>query len=244
MVFRQVLKRSNTIIGLVHDLRRLRKLVARIPQLGSRNRIITSYLASHKIRKLQIGTGPTSLGDWLCTDIDPVSDNVVYLDATRPFPFDSNTFDYVYCEHMIEHISWDEGLFMLRECRRVLVAGGTIRIATPDLEVLIGLYRRNGGELADRYVKWITNRYLAGIRVYNPSFVLNNAFRNWGHQFLYDGELMKMAMQEAGFTDIRRCLSGESKDENLRGIESHGKNVDDNEMAAFETMILEGKCPM
>jgi hypothetical protein len=30
---------------------------------------------------------------------------------------------------------------------------------------------------------------------------------------------------------------------NLRGIDSHGKNVDDEDMAAFETMVFEGKCP-
>lgn len=243
MVVRQALKRSNTIVGLVHDLRKLPRLLGRIPQLGSRTRIIKTYLASHAVKKLQIVTGPTSLNDWLCTDIAPLSDDVVYLDATRPFPFDSNTFDYIYCEHMIEHVSWQEGLLMLRECRRVLNAGGTIRIATPDLEVLIGLYRGDAGALGERYVKWITDRYLVDIHAYHPTFVINNAFRNWGHQFLYDAESMKMAMQEAGFTNIRRCLSGKSDDENLRGIESHGKNVDDDEMASFETMILEGKRP-
>ena len=132
---------------------------------------------------------------------------------------------------------------MLRECRRVLKPGGTIRIATPNLEVLIGLYSYNGDPLNERYIKWIMDRYLNGINVYKASFVINNAFRNWGHQFLYDGELIEMAMQEAGFINIQRCSPGESDDENLRGIESHGKNVADDDMAAFETMVFEGKCP-
>jgi len=244
MDIRQVLKRSDTIVGLVSNLRKISRVLGRITQPGRRSKIIKSYLSSNEIRKLQLGAGPTFIDGWLSTDITPESDHVVYLDTTKPFSFDEKTFDYVYSEHIIEHISWHEGLLMLKECRRVLKPGGTIRIATPDLEVLIGLYSRNLDPLNERYINWITNRFLTGIHVYKASFVINNAFRNWGHQFLYDGELMEMAMQEAGFTNIKRCIPGESDDENLRGIESHGKNVDNVEMAFFETMVYEGKCPV
>ena len=243
MDVRQVVKRSDTIVGLVHDFRKLLSAFGHIANLNRERRVKKRYLASNKIKKLQLGSGPTSFDGWLCTDIAPTSDRVVYLDATKPFPFDNGTFDYVFTEHLIEHISWHEGLLMLQECRRVLKPGGTIRIGTPDLEVLIGLCSRNGDPLNERYIKWITNRYLDGINVYKAGFVINNAFRNWGHQFLYDGELMEMAMQVAGFTNIRRCLPSESDDMNLRGIDSHGKNVDDEDMAAFETMVFEGKCP-
>ncbi len=131
---------------------------------------------------------------------------------------------------------------MLKECQRVMKPGGKIRIATPDLEVIIGLYSRSREPQVGKYIKWATDRWI-GIHVYKPSFVINNAFRNWGHQFLYDGELLEMAMQYAGFTNIQRYPPGESNDENLRGIESHGKNVENEEMTVFETMVYEGKCP-
>jgi predicted SAM-dependent methyltransferase len=144
---------------------------------------------------------------------------------------------------MIEHISWREGLFMLQECRRVLKPNGTVRIATPDLEVIIGLLNRKGDPLNERYIKWITDRYLKGLNLYKACFVVNNAFYDWGHQLLYDGDLLETAMQEAGFTNTRRCFPGESDDENLRGIESHGKTVADDDMAVFETMVFEGICP-
>jgi predicted SAM-dependent methyltransferase len=194
---------------------------------------------------LQVGAGPTRLDGWLSTDIAPASDYVAYLDATEPFPFECGTFDYVYSEHMIEHIPWSDGLFMLRECRRVLKPGGTLRIATPNLEVLIGLYSANRDRLQDRYIKWITDTYLNGLKVYNASFVINNAFRNWGHQFLYDGDLITLAMRQAGLVDIERCHFGESNDPNLRSIESHGRHVAVNDdMAMFETLVFEGRCPI
>jgi predicted SAM-dependent methyltransferase len=203
---------------------------------------VRNYLASHEIRKLQLGAGANAPDGWLSTDIAPLTDSVVQLDATKPFPLDDDTFDYVHCEHMIEHITWQEGLFMLRECRRVLKPGGIVRIATPDLEVIIGLYRSRKNRLNERYIKWITDMSLDGVDVYKAAFVINGVFSNWGHKFLYDGELLELAMRKAGFTNIRRLAVGESDDENLRGIESHGRLADNEEMVAFETMVFEGMC--
>jgi predicted SAM-dependent methyltransferase len=238
---RQILKRSDTVVGLVRDLRKI--LVFRT-KLLTRGRLIKKYLKFNEIKKLQLGAGPTTLPGWLSTDIAPASDRVVYLDATEAFPFVDNTFDYIFGEHMIEHIPWHEGLFMLKECRRVLKPRGTIRLATPDLEVLIGLYTQNGNALNERYIEWITDKYLNDVNVYKASFVINNGFRNWGHQFLYDGDLLAMTMQEAGFTNVRRCSPGESDDENLRGIDAHGESVNNDDMARFESMVFEGECPV
>lgn len=240
MEITKLLRHSDTVDGLVRDLRKLPVLITK---LFNQKKIIKNYLKSNDIKKLQLGAGVTTLPGWLSTDIVPASERVVYLDVTKPFPFNNDTFDYIYNEHIIEHISWHEGSLMLQECRRVLRPGGTIRIATPDLEVLIGLYNHPREPFNKEFINWITNRFLDGIDDCKASFVINNAFRNWGHQFLYDAELLEMAMQNVGFTNIQRYLPGKSDDENLCGIESHGKNVANVDMAAFETMVFEGKCP-
>jgi predicted SAM-dependent methyltransferase len=56
--------------------------------------------------------------------------------------FEDNTFDYIFSEHMIEHVDHDGAVAMLRECYRVLKPGGTICMATPDLAVIVGLLAR------------------------------------------------------------------------------------------------------
>jgi len=241
MGLRQLLKRSNAAVGLVNDLRRIRATLGR----ESPHRAVEAYSSAHAIRKLHLGAGTGSLPGWLNTDIDILPDGrgVVYLDATRTFPIETGTFDYVYSEHMIEHIPWEAGLLMLRECRRVLKPGGIIRIATPDLAVLLRLYGDCPDPAGQQYIRWIVDRYLNGASPYKASFVINNAFRNWGHQFLYDGDLLEMALQNIGFTRIRRCNPGESTDEHLRGIECHGTNVREQAMAAFETMVFEAERP-
>jgi predicted SAM-dependent methyltransferase len=244
MNLRDVLSQSETIVGLVHDCKKIvripRKRTEPTPTSGRDNRI-NEYLASNEIKKLHLGAGPSSLVGWLSSDISPESPGAIYLDATEPFPFADHTFDYVYSEHMIEHISWGSGLFMLRECRRVLKPNGRIRIATPDLKVLLGLYDGSDGDIGEKYIQWITDRFLKGVNTYKASFVINNAFHRWGHQFLYDRDLLTLAMREAGFADIEEYAYGESADPNLRDIESHGKIAADDEMVEFETMIFEGR---
>ena len=57
----------------------------------------------------------------------------IYLDVCRRFPFAAETFHYIFSEHLIEHLTLEEGEAFLRECFRCLKVGGRIRIATPDL---------------------------------------------------------------------------------------------------------------
>ena len=238
MRIKLLLKRSSALVGMVRDFKNICILVH---ATLFRSAKIAKYIDNKSPRKLQIGSGPTALPGWLCTDIAPRSPEIIYLDATARFPFEDNTFDFIYCEHMIEHISWAQGLFMLGECRRVLKEGGTIRVATPDLKVLIDLYNNSNTASVQAYVKWITDSFLVGIDVYWASFVINNAFGNWNHKFIYDGNLMEHAMRTAGFTIIERCNYGLSENPHLVGIESHGKNIATNPMAIFETMIFEAR---
>ncbi|HTW89200.1 MAG TPA: methyltransferase domain-containing protein [Candidatus Binataceae bacterium] len=55
----------------------------------------------------------------------------VRADANQPFPFASESFDYVLSREGIEHLENQVGF--VRECARVLKAGGTLVITTPNL---------------------------------------------------------------------------------------------------------------
>ena len=200
-----------------------------------------SYLATQQVSKLHLGAGTNVLDGWLNTDVAPATPDVHFLDTTRRFPLEDATFDYVMSEHHIEHLSYADGLHTLRECHRVLRPGGRLRVATPDLEVLLGLYADASGELPRRYLRFITDRFLPEVRTYSPVFVINNAFHNWGHRFLYDRATLQDAMGQAGFVGIAMAAPGASQDEHLRGVDGHGEFIDDEELNRFETMVLEGE---
>lgn len=204
---------------------------------------IAAYLRQHQLRCLQIGAGPTRVTGWLCTDLRPRQRGAVYLDATQPFPIPGASFDFVDSEHMIEHISFAEGLAMLRECHRILKPGGRVRIATPDLGRLLRTYGGENEGIAQRYLEWIARSFLSGPEHATPVFVINNAFRNWGHQFLYDEETLRGALLAAGFADVRRYAPGESGNQVFRDLERHGHNIGDEEINQFETMVLEAERP-
>jgi predicted SAM-dependent methyltransferase len=134
--------------------------------LGQRRSRIERYLGSHEVRKLELGTGQLAIEGWLNTDINPrfrrAGPPVLFLDATRPFPFPDSTFDYIASEHVIEHVPYDDARFMLGECARVLRSGGRIRIATPDLAQLLSLYLDQEDLSAEQtaHLRWMANDVL------------------------------------------------------------------------------------
>ena len=203
----------------------------------------SSYLRGDGAKKLQIGAGPSFTQGWLVTDIAPPRLKVGYLDATKRYPFPDASFDFIHTEHMIEHVPYQGGVAMLKECRRVLKPGGLIRVATPDVKVLLDLYYKPDDADAIRYVTWITDRCLPDAPGYNPLFVINNAVRAWGHQFFYDAPLLTDTLIRAGFVDVRQYRPGASDTAALKGIEQHGVNVGAEDINQYETMVFEARCP-
>lgn len=238
MKIKNLLRRSHLYIGLEREIDRLHTILMRIKA----RRAFRRYLGQAGVRKLQIGAGPTQSPDWLTTDISvALRGEAVYLDATRPFPLPDASFDYVFSEHMIEHIPYQAACAMLRECFRILKPGARIRIATPDLDRLLKLKSPELSDIQQEYVRWITKIMLPGGTPDSPTFVINNQFYNYGHQFLFDEACLRDALSQAGFADIRRMAIGESDDPHLSRAEKHGININNEAINAYETMALEAR---
>lgn len=199
------------------------------------------YLASHGVKKLQLGTGRNSKEGWLNSDLRPLSGQVLYLNARRRFPFGDGTFDYVYSEHMIEHLPFRDGLKMLAECRRVLKPGGVLRISTPDLQFLIGLCGPEKSDLQKRYLRWSVDTYMPEALSADEAFVVNLFMRNWAHRFIYSETVLRQALEHSGFGDIRRWPILQSGDEHLKNLENVDRMPAD--FLALESMIYEARKP-
>ena len=116
-------------------------------------------------------------------------------------------------------------------------------MSTPDLRVLVCLFSNEKAASQDFYVEWMTRKFLPEVTSCKEVFLINNAFRAWGHQFLYDRELIEVAMKKIGFENIRCYQPGVSDDENLRGIESHGSVMGCEEINQFEAFAVEADVP-
>ena len=200
--------------------------------------LVKAYLASHKVHKLQIGAGFVNLPGWLNTDIEPGPDQV-FLDATKRFPIPDGTIHYIFAEQLIEHLRYEDGLTMLRECYRVLAPGGKIRLTTPNLLKLIQLFEQQKTDQMQRYItekvksdEWPESRR-------PETMILNLQLRSFGHQFVYDPALLSDSMAQAGFQAIGEFAAGESDDTELRGIDFRKNSPFWRDMNDYESMALQ-----
>lgn len=182
-----------------------------------RKLIVTNYLNKNKIKKLQIGGGYHTKKEWLNGDI---IHGDIYLDASKKFPMETETFDYIFAEQFIEHISFDEGKKCINECYRILKPDGVMRIATPDIKGLISVYNNENTmvkseEVLQRHRKNHNQNCL------NLCHLFNDNFRLWGHSFIYDFETLKTLFFDAGFQNLKQVKFGHSLFVELNGLEQH-----------------------
>lgn len=206
---------------------------------------IDSYLRENEIKKIQIGCGFNLLEGWLNTDLKH-NDKILFLDAGDKFPVESDTFDFVYSEHLFEHLKVEQQLNMLNESFRILKKGGIMRIATPDLDFLFKIYSNPNILENIEYVDWAINNipHLKEVKnsiVDNEEYyvyVINNFFKAWGHQQIHNfPSLTKLALQ-CKYSKARRCNVGESEVFALQNIEKHGTVIPE-KINLFESMVIE-----
>lgn len=201
-------------------------------------RAFNSYTQSQRVRKLHLGCGSNYLDGWFNTDLYPDSRRTS-LNATKAFPFPDNTFDFIFSEHMIEHIPFRGGHTMLSECLRVLKPGGTIRIVTPDMPFLIGLYQDREKPLHKSYIDWNCDLFIKDSAPRHVVSVINNFYRDWGHLFIYDFDLMSQTFRKIGFKDVIRQELNKSASADLSNLE-HDQRMPDG-FLSLESMVIEGR---
>lgn len=199
---------------------------------------LKNYLKSSEIRRLQLGSGDNNMEGWFNTDLFPKK-GFAFLDASKPFNIPDSTFDRIFSEHMIEHISFQEAELQLKECYRILRSGSKIRIATPNLMHFVNLFNDSQGN--QEYRKWISENWLmkGGINYQNPSFFINLVMHSWGHEFIYDFDTLNTLLRDIGFSEIKEFKCYESNDEFFKGIERHGDLIGNREMNNIETLVVE-----
>ena len=233
LVCRGTVRTARRAVRRMRVLRRQRGSVVRS--------MLRRYLDAHQVRKLQIGASDNLLPGWLNTDLSPWAAGTCFLDASKDFPFPDETWDYIFCEHVIEHLSFEDGLAMLRRCFRALRPGGTLRMSTPNLAAFVGMYNNND-ERSERYVRWCVDRpeHKLPAGKYSPVVAINTMLSGFGHRFVYDLATLMEALENAGFDSIIVCESGKSEDPVLRNIEWHGKVIGE-EWNAFESIVVEAR---
>lgn len=166
--------------------------------------------------KLNIGCGTDYKKGWI--NIDNNSDNNIEKldlnwDMRRPLPFENGSVDFIFNEHFFEHLPVSDGVKVMHDLKRVLKLGGVLRIAMPDLEMVVNSYL-NVPLGKDPVIKEFKMGYIQ-----TRAEWMNMSFRWWGHEWLYDWEELERRLREAGFTKIKRAKLHKSKYKELNNLE-------------------------
>ena len=141
---------------------------------------------------------------------------LLHLAVTNRFqrlPFPSNSIQLVYSEHMIEHVLPDALGLLLREVHRVLAPGGIARFSTPDLAKYMRGYRQVAKDgFLERHARRFPSMQTRGDRNAHVDLgpptratVVNNIFRNYGHQWIYDHAEFARVARAVNITEV--CAS-------------------------------------
>ncbi|HEX6963756.1 MAG TPA: methyltransferase domain-containing protein [Lacipirellula sp.] len=169
--------------------------------------------------RFHFACGTVKLPGWVNIDRDPVSEIVdISWDIRQPLPVADGCVELIHHEHFLEHLDVGEGVAFLRQCHRLLMPGGVLRVAMPDMAECVRQYYENDWRqpwMKKYGYEWIQTR----------AELLNICFRDWEHKWLYDREELHRRLREAGFVKIRDCERRESTVEGLRGLETRDESL-------------------
>ena len=156
---------------------------------------------------------------------------IVIHDLRLEFPWKTGVASAIYSSHTLEHLDRESGESFLKECHRVLMRGGVIRIVVPDLEKIVERYRSEALP-AERFLE-----EMQVLRGRPPRSILKRflwPYVGFPHQCMYDHASLTRVMRAIGF----RCQTkgySDSSIPNIHEIELRDRTVD--------AVIVEGHKP-
>ncbi len=117
-------------------------------------------------------------------------------DFRNRLPFEDNQVDLIYSSHMLEHLTKEQGLLLLRECYRVMKHGSVARLLVPDAEKLINMYKNNELGLFDEINDGCEKTPFQSGKLWELLFS--------GHNIAYDFAALKIMAEDVGFKIERK----------------------------------------
>jgi predicted SAM-dependent methyltransferase len=117
-------------------------------------------------------------------------------DVRNGLLFRDGSVDLIYACHFLEHLTFKEGAAFLRECRRVMKDGATLRIAVPDARRLIECYLAGTMSQFDELGEECAGTPLETAKLWSLLFA--------GHSSMYDAAVLARALTEAGFGRVQQ----------------------------------------
>lgn len=117
-------------------------------------------------------------------------------DVCGGLPYDDGIVDLIFSCHMLEHVTYEEGARLLKECYRTLKPSGVLRVLVPDARRLITNYIADRLGDLDEMSETSSARPTAAGKLWE--LLLGTE-----HRAIYDAHTLEKSMLAAGFTDVK-----------------------------------------
>lgn len=107
--------------------------------------------------------------------------------------FEDNTVELIYSSHSFEYFDRQDVIAVLKEWRRVLKPGATLRLAVPDFDKLIEIYQKTN-----------TLEKILGPLYGRMEINTENGVKKLYHKTTYSFKSLKAVLEENGFTNVHR----------------------------------------
>lgn len=130
------------------------------------------------------------------------------VNLLKGVPLADESVDFIYSSHFIEHLTFQEGKNLLKECNRILKPNSWIRVSCPDLQLIVSKYLdkdlsypifnvKNSSDLSFAFIKslCLTDNRSFLSRLLSPGDI---------HRSMYDFESLSGLLRKCGFNNIER----------------------------------------
>lgn len=178
-------------------------------------------------KRLHWGCGPITPYGWINSDIAAFPGVDVVADVLQGLPFPDHEFDVIVSIHVLPEIPYRQLDAALRELRRILKPGGTLRLSLPDMDKAIRAYLERDVDyfflIPDEQVQCLSGKMIVQLLWHGVS------------RSMFTAEFIQELLARNGFVDIRHCGFRETKSQR-QGI----TDLDDREL---ESLFVEASKP-
>jgi len=137
---------------------------------------------------IHLGCGPHNDPKYI--NVDGLAfPHIHYVGVVEKLPMFKNNFaDLIYACHVLEHISHQEIMNVLREWRRVLKIGGVLRLSVPDFDKIITIYEKENKNME---------------RIISPLMGAQGDKYDF-HKIIFNKEYLNNLLKQTGFIEVRK----------------------------------------
>lgn len=170
------------------------------------------------LAKLNLGCFGDYYPTWVNIDILPLRPQLPphirfqQWDLRMGLPYIDNSADLVRMSHLIEHLTLEEAHHLLQAIYRTLKGGGLVRISTPGARIILQHYMNRDMSYFNsvqppEYIEAPTDGEKLSRLLFSGDYA---------HKALYNFEMLKNFLEQAGFQKILRVSPGFSHSEVMR----------------------------